>query len=665
MSIISYITSLINIGAVWWLVPLEGAALFFDGWVFYILGYAYNLFLLMCTLNYNSIYGLVSTLLDELQAVILVFIVFKLGLTLINYMLKPEEAKGEGSAKLLTNIFIAAALLISYNFIFTLASEVGMLILGNPTGTQYVVLGQIAEVTGVKDEGLIVRAVFGKGSEAEDVGDFLAKSTAKLFAHDIGKPESSSVFESEICPTGKCDFRQMYTLAPKVDIELEYHFFISFICGVYMVVSLVKGAIQVGVRMFKLLILQMVAPIAIISIISKDGVNANVFKKYLDTFKSVFLEAFTRMGSILIVTVFVCKFFMNIKDYFPQISSDDGFTVIVVTVFIIIAAYKFAGDIPNFIDGIFGTHLKDGSKGNFLGRIFGAGAGAVGGFFAGAAGGGFGGAIAGAVGGGFSGAREGAKGNSIAEFFKSQRGVTQAAKTRGQNIRAHGGLIQTGIGKVETALGRGDSYDKKLAKLDRRSRALDEYAAAQTNAIKELKMDNGDEFMQQKWDSTNKRWVDDTSIGKVHAKDVYAAGYEDVKLGEDKGAYAQEMLQFDKDYINAQGELAHAEATGSAATIAKAQEKLEVTRAMATKRAEDYYVERQNTLETDARTDADLRRDVTRKREAYVDAGGTMQIVPDKNNNVKTEKQEIYKRRVEITNRKSYARTHGMNPKDK
>ena len=86
---------------------------------------------------------------------------------------------------------------------------------------------------------------------------------------------------------------------------------------------------------------------------------------------------------------------------------------------------------------------------------------------------------------------------------------------------------------------------------------------------------------------------------------------------------------------------------------------------MATKRAEDYYTDRLNNLEVDARTDPALRKDITAKREAYVAAGGKMQQIPDKNNNVKTEKQDIYKRRAAITNTKSYARTHGQNPNNK
>ena len=662
MSVMSFITSLISIGS-WIESPIYTTLLFFDAMVYWLISYAYNLFILMCTINYSSLYGLVSNILDELQAVVLVFVVFKLGISLIKFLLKPDDAAKEGS-QILINIFITAALLISYNFIFTLFSELGMLLIGNPTGTPYVVLSQVANVTAEEDEGLITRLALGKAStdeENQNVGDWLALSTASIFMHDYGAPERNDTLRAEICKEGQCDFTKIPNLATKVNRQIEYHYGISFLCSVYLVFSLVKTSIQIGIRMFKLLILQILAPIAIISII-EGGLKAKIFTNFYKKYISVFIEAFTRMFTMLITVVFVSKFFINVKDYFPKVNSDDGVTVFLLTVLVIIAAFKFAGDIPKFIDEILGTHMSSGNDKNFLGGLLGAGLGAAGGFIGGFAGGGIGGALAGATKGALSGGQSGAKGNNIAEFFKGQKTNMSNQKALGQNIRAKGGLVQSGLGAVQSAVGVGSHQDKQLAKLDAQSNALDAYAAAQTNAIKEQKMGVGDDVNTYRYNSQTGQY---DAAGTISAASQYQQGYASIKLGEEKSDYASQLIEYDNDYVTAKSQMAAAEASGNAAQIEQATQNLEIVRSVATKRAEDYYDYRKANIESDGNIEQALRDDVRSKRETYNHLGGNMQPVNTSKNNVKTEKQRIYKAKAQITNRSSYARTHGQNPNKK
>jgi len=631
MFLTTFISSLINIGANWGLGLFYSLLLRIDGWIYQLVSYAFNVFLLMCQVNYNSIYGIAAPLINRLQAVILVLIVFKIGVSLINYLLNPDSAMKDGS-KLITNIFITAALLISQSFIFGLLNDFTLLMVGNQTGYPYTTLSTIVDLPDQNDKGLILRAMFGSGSdEIEDIGDYLAFETLAIFIHNYDDPTNSSVLEKTICDSdGTCDFNKLHNLGEKVDLTVEYHGGICFIIGLYIIYSIAKAAIEVGIRMFKLLILQIIAPVAIISII-KDGTKAGTFQSYIKKLGSVFVEAFARMFTMLLTVVFVCKFFVNIGDFFGNLTTAEGkFTKGLIIIIVIVAAFKIAGDIPKFIDEALGTKLSGDKKdgfGHFVGGVLGAGLGATVGAIGGAAGGGFGGALAGAGQGFINGAKSGSKGNNVAEFFKGQKDIRKNALQGGQNIAARGGLGNVMLGGIQSATGIGNRQDKRLAALDRQSAALDAYETAQKNAVKDLKMDKNDPLSS-----------------------YYTDGFSEVKLGEDGDAYAREMIKYDTDVMGKQAALDVAMKSNDEDKIKEARIDLQNATYAATKRAKDYYDRRKEEASAGSA-------EAQAKKRDYEALGGNL------SKGVKEEKKRLYNEKTSITNKESYARTHGGNPK--
>ena len=186
--------------------------------------------------------------------------------------------------------------------------------------------------------------------------------------------------------------------------------------------------------MFKLVILQMLAPLAIISIV-KDGPKGKIFSNFVSTYLKTFADAFVRMLTMLLVTVFVCKFFLSIDDFFGSNVTADmpRITRLLLTILIIVSAYMFAGQVPKFLDSILGTSISNGKDANLVGGLLGAGAGALTGAIGGAATAGVGGALTGAASGLVRGAGAGARSNQVSEFFKNQAGV--ASTSVGNGIR--------------------------------------------------------------------------------------------------------------------------------------------------------------------------------------------------------------------------------------
>lgn len=428
----SFITSLISFGVYWIFKPLFSLLLYIDGVAYSLVAYSYKVFMLMAQLNFNVVYAWVAPLIDRIKAIIMVLIMFKLGYSLIQYMINPDKLSDNsiGGAALIKNIAWCSLLLISYTFIFSVMNELSLLIIGVPKGYEFTTLKEIADVTTdgqENDSGLIARFIF--GTQADDMGDFgkyLATTTLQVFLH--GKDNQSSIVETIYSKQvnediNSFDLTKITDAVSALDKTVEYKFpIISTAMAVYLIWSIVKLAIEIGVRMFKLIVLQIMAPVAIVSIIDK-GFNAKPWKMFIDTYWKTWVDAFIRVGSLFLATAFISKFWTDRSALFPDV---DGFTRYIVLLIVIFAAYRFAQLLPKFIDGIFGHSLSENNSkgfGKVLGGIAGFGVGAVGGLATGiAAKNGLGGILSNTLGGAFGGASSGSKGKNVADFFKGQAG---------------------------------------------------------------------------------------------------------------------------------------------------------------------------------------------------------------------------------------------------
>lgn len=462
----SFITSLISVGVAWVFKPLFSLLLYIDGVVYSLVAYSYKVFMLMAQLNFNVVYAWVSPLIDRIKAIIMVLIMFKLGYSLIQYMINPDKLSDNtiGGAALLKNIAWCSALLISYTFIFSVMNELSLLIIGVPKGYEFTTLKEIADVTTdgqENDAGLIARFIF--GTQADDIGDFgkyLATTTLQVFLH--GKDNQTSAVENIYSrqlneDINSFDLTKITDVVSALDKTVEYKYpIISTAMAVYLIWSIVKLSIEIGVRMFKLIVLQIIAPVAIVSIIDK-GFNAKPWKAFVDTYWKTWVDAFIRVGSLFLVTAFISKFWTDRSALFPEV---DGFTRYIVLLIVIFAAYRFAQLLPKFIDGIFGHSLSENNAkgfGGVLGGIAGFGVGAVGGLATGlAAKNGFGGVLSNTIGGAFGGAASGSKGKNVADFFKGQKGnISTRAGIANENAqwKGKGGVAGKWANQAAGALG--------------------------------------------------------------------------------------------------------------------------------------------------------------------------------------------------------------------
>ena len=486
--------------ASWIIRPFYSLSLLLDGIVYTVVAYAYKIFILMAQIKFSEIYKIMEPLIDRVKALIMVLVMFKLGKSLIEYMIDPAKAtdKNVGGAALVKNIAFTAALLILYPFIFGVMSDISLLIIGGESGS-YEYLGKLVSAGGGSDTGLLARFIWGSDVSMDDmdVGTWLAHQTYTIFLHDIssdGSGFNTTKVDFVLKDGDGYVFTKAHELVDEIDVTVEYTLpFVSTIMGLYLIYSLGKVAIEIGVRMFKMIILQILAPLAIITIIDK-GTSSPTFKTFCKTYISVFLEAITRIAIVFIVTTFVGSFMQDITVYFnnTQYINENVLTRGLICIVVLVAGYRLVGILPKFIDQALGTNMAGSASGGGFGK-FAAGlvGGAIGlgtGLAAGVAGGaGFFGTAGNMLSGAVGGYQAGGKGKNVADFFKNQSANTQASRDRAARIARQGGGLAYAGSRIENALGIPQAQAARAQRQSDTATALDNMMNARMAAISEIK----------------------------------------------------------------------------------------------------------------------------------------------------------------------------------
>lgn len=461
-------------------LPFTMIFLLLDGVVYTLVAYSYKLFELMARMNFNTIYMWLQPVIDRIQALILVLVLFMVGYTLITYLIDPDKVgNGATGVALLKNIAIAAILLVFYSTVFDLLNEFTFVLIGAPEKYSYDILDEWFGVKNNNEPGLISNLIFGPGGtqneegEEYDFGRTLAVSTLSIFLHKKGfsyytREENSSlatIYSDAMDPKKEFSLISLPGVALDINfidtnnsemggttVPIEYKYpILSTAVGLYLVYTLVTIAIEIGVRAFKLIILQILAPIAIITII-KDGWKSKIWQNFLKTLGSVYANLFIRVGSMYFVTALISIAWNNINDLYDDAHLTNGFTQFILLILIVVAGYRVAKTLPQFLDQVLGTKLADntGGFGGFLKSLAAGTAGLALGTGAGLQAAHANGLSAGATAfnalrSGYQGARAGIenKGKNIAQTLA---GNTAQARANAEQMKGRGGTLRSNIG---------------------------------------------------------------------------------------------------------------------------------------------------------------------------------------------------------------------------
>lgn len=518
--------------------------LLLDAIVYSVVVYVYNIFQIVAQLNFSVISSWTQPLVNRVEALIMVLILFKLGMSFIQYMITPEKfnEKGTGGSALLINIVICSVLLVSYQFIFTVFNELSMLIIGYQDGYEFTVLKQIADIeseNGGDEAGLIGRFIFGTEADTKDFGKEIAGITLFSFLKDKVNAEEggrATLMLGKILKNDSDDinFFEITNIADAIyrsdeDDDLDEHGcvvyqfpLLSTAVGIYLVYRLVVLTIEVAIRIFKLIILQVTAPIAIITTI-EGGMKSKTFQSFYKTYFSVYTGLFTRVVVVYLITALINMFAKNFDSLnigFAQESTMGSFAFIII----IVSLFTFAGKLPSFIDKALGLNSSGDGEGaagfkglmKSMGAAVGLGVGALGGMAAGAAVGGVGGAVSGLFGGGFRGLTGGYRANNVADFFRNQGAGISTTRDNALRARAQGNIFSRAGAGVENLFGVPQRQAQRAQELAHDNELIDNVLNAQANQIKDRE------------------------------------GAYGIKYGDNADSYADAVAQQDTDYLRTQ-----------------------------------------------------------------------------------------------------------------
>lgn len=147
--------------------------------------------------------------------------------------------------------------------------------------------------------------------------------------------------------------------------KYSYMPFISTVVGVLVALLLLGITLDLAKRIFKLMILEAIAPVPIMSLIDPKGSKDGAFSKWVKSLTSTFLDIFFKLGLVYIIVVFI-HLIVNSREsggLFSNFPKDTGFRGTYLTILLILGLIFFAKEAPKFIKDAMG--LKSDGKGLF------------------------------------------------------------------------------------------------------------------------------------------------------------------------------------------------------------------------------------------------------------------------------------------------------------
>lgn len=341
--------------------------------------------------------GLMNGIYSRIYVILGIFMAFKLSFSFFQYIVDPESMSGKsekGVSKLISRAIIMLLVLVSVpNILFSVDNGDGLI-----QRAQNAFLPMLPRILlGInEDSGVSVS----NGNNTDDISsaaNMMAISSLQAFfapSMDLDSVCGQGTYADTPSITSLSEFLSNINLTCNVGINVNlgpidigatryykytYTFIVSTIVGILMVLMLLGITIDVAKRIFKMIILEAIAPIPIMSLIDPKSSKDGAFSHWLKALITTFLDIFLKLGILYVVIMLIQLIISNgLFKNFPSFAEDPlrGSYLIVI---LIIGLIFFAREAPKFIKDALG--IKDSGAG--LGTGLGAAVGALGGLVGG------------------------------------------------------------------------------------------------------------------------------------------------------------------------------------------------------------------------------------------------------------------------------------------
>ena len=327
--------------------------------------------------------GEINKFTGRIYALIGIFMLFKISFSLVNYLVDPDKIvdKSQGAGNLIKNIVITFVLIISVPFAFDMLYEAQSAILSDQiipkfifgtsiTSSDVDMSGKNYSITmyGCEGEpidniksmgnyiGLAIFRPFFVPEENTDETKGLPEDmknwycTAGSGAYDGAEPSVKNLLGTSDLYNAPKGFSATYLY------DMDYSFFLSTAIGVVVALILLSFCFDVAVRVLKLLFLEIVAPIPIMSFIDPNSSKNGTFSKWLKEVSGTWVSLFTRLASLFLAVYVIQIISVNDNLYFLNTYEFNG-NITWLKLLLIIGALIFAKQLPKMAEDVLGFKL--------------------------------------------------------------------------------------------------------------------------------------------------------------------------------------------------------------------------------------------------------------------------------------------------------------------
>lgn len=312
-----------------------------------------------------------------------IFMLFKLAVSLINYMISPDKISDgkQGGGKLIINVGISLALLISINFIFKEAYRIQGVIV-NSRIIEKIFFGNNGIVTSSNDNtegqikmdigyylysGFILPNVDVFGHSCDEIWDVTVdirgltpkqkednddKICDDLLYENISDNSRKSIYNARNTMDMSYvffDWELMLETPKERVFAFDYTPIVSSVAGVIVLLVLISFSMDLATRAVKLLFLQIIAPIPIISNMDL-GKGQEIFKKWGKQCINTYLSVFIRLIAINFAVFMIVLLRGDYKNLFVN--------NVWLNIFLIIGALMFAKQVPGLLEDFLGIKMN-------------------------------------------------------------------------------------------------------------------------------------------------------------------------------------------------------------------------------------------------------------------------------------------------------------------
>ncbi len=359
----------------WLLLKIDAIVYTFIDWI-------YQIILMLANGDILGNTNLVDELINRLYIIVGVIILFLVAYSLLRSMVNPDEAlKGkESPVKIVQNVIISVVLIAVIPYVFDFAmgfqnsllqqNTIGRLILGEGSGEN-------ASSSTIDDGGFnIAISVFQAFFQPNSSAGYCTGNTSidQNYPDCIRLEESIGNYNNyyDWWNTEVISNKNLFAIADSSDLvaeeKISYTFIISTLAGAFVVFVLVSYCIDIAIRLVKLAVFQLIAPLPILARIVPNEQTKKIFSNWLKATISTYVEVFIRLG-ILFFAVFIIDLVVgNFNTIFNTMGNNLGnvnpVLVLIAQALVILGIILFVKQLPGIIKDITGL---DGGKYNVFG----------------------------------------------------------------------------------------------------------------------------------------------------------------------------------------------------------------------------------------------------------------------------------------------------------